>query len=85
MLNEKLLRDKNDFSFFTYSIMNRIINKQKPVQVKMRNGQFVDVVFHHATDNCAEVCFHTEDWEFVWNADGSSYKNSEFDLIEIED
>jgi len=85
MLNEKLLRDKNEFSFFTYTLLNRIINRQKPVQVKMRNGHYIDVVFQDVSDDCLEPYFYAEDWEYVWNVDGSSCKNWEFDLIEIED
>jgi hypothetical protein len=82
MLNEKLLRDKNEFSFFTYTLLNRILNSKQPVKVRMRNGHWINVSFQ---DVCLESCFYAEDWEYVWNADGSSYENWELDLIEIED
>jgi hypothetical protein len=85
MLNEKLLRDKNEFSFFTYTLLNRIANSKQPVKVKMRNGQWINVSFQAVSADCLEPCFYAEDWEYVWNADGSSYENWELDLIEIED
>ena len=87
MINEKLLQTHNDFNHFTYSLMNRIINTGKPVKVKLRDGSYREVLFVDidTDEGPFEPYFYAEDYEYVWNVDGSSCKNCELDMIEIED
>lgn len=86
MINEKMLQTKNDFNHFTYSLMNRIINRGEPIKVKLRNGSYQDILilYQDSEDEYySEPYFFAGDHEYIWNADGSSRDNYELDMIEF--
>ena len=83
MLNKALLASQNELNEFTHALVLECQRNGYAV-VTARNGIRFDVCFCPAQEDGNEhPLFHTLDWQYCWNADGSSVTNPEFDIVEF--
>jgi hypothetical protein len=88
MLNETLLTTQNTYNPFTTKLKELCIGKwfATKILVKLRNGFYVEVEYcdeQYNDDNFEG--FKSEYPSLVWFPNGESYKNSDYDLIEINE
>ena len=83
MLNKALLASRNELNEFTEALAAECQRNGHAV-VSTRDGARFEVNFCDANeDGNDEPLFHTLDWEYCWEADGSSVVNREFDIVEF--
>lgn len=75
MINHAMFADRNKFNSFTTYLKD---NSSPFCIVRLRNNSRAKVMY-----NKFENVFHTADWKFVWNPDGSSVTKDDFDIVEI--
>jgi hypothetical protein len=80
MKNERTTQDCNDITTFSNAVLEDI-RCFGAAKVKIRSKRVIDVVYSAEGDGC----FHTPNWEYVWNNDGTSVKSRNLDMIEIAD
>lgn len=83
MKNLTLLRTHDDFNPFTEEVQNRCLEHGKCL-VKLRDGQWREVICAKDPDEEGSATFRTEDWSFWWYNDGSSPTRDGFDMLEIQ-
>ena len=77
--NTALLASRYELNYFTSELAKRCQN-QGSCLVALRAGNKVNVSFHTSEYSGAPE-FFTHDWEYVWNADGSSVTSKDYDII----
>lgn len=83
MLNKALLANRNELNVFTQALAIEC-QRSSYIVVTARNGIRFDVCFCPArVDGNEHPFFHTLDWQYCWEADGSSVTNREFDIVEF--
>lgn len=83
MLNHALLAKREDLNTFTLYLAEacRVSGSR---QVTLRNQTKMDVQYMRpGEDGNEHPLFYTPDWEYCWNADGSSVVNKDFDIVEF--
>ncbi len=53
--------------------------------VRIRNGYFVQPIFHKAEDQHCSDGFHDDATNHRWETDGKSIQSRDFDMMEIQD
>lgn len=85
MINKAMFPPPEDqLNDFTTIVRYRCLNERfgYKCRVKLRDGRWVDIKYKKES---GDHIFHTEKWDFCWNADGSSVTRDDFDMVEIED
>lgn len=80
MKNHALLKSKYDLNRFTKELKKQIYIQDK-IMVRLRNDNYVFVF--HKTNAEDEDIFFSKNWEYCWNADGSSITSKDYDIIEF--
>jgi hypothetical protein len=84
MLNLTLLATREDYNEFTKRLKSKCLTAGFSL-VKMRNGDWVEVVFSKADEFGNDEHFRTEDIrDHCWYPNGECFSNSSFDLIEFK-
>lgn len=83
MLNHALLTSQDELNAFTTKLKDRI-ERQSPVLCELRSGIYIKITLSR-DDEGNIVSFHSEDWAYCWNLDGSSYTSSQLDIIGFDD
>jgi hypothetical protein len=83
MLNQAMLTQKDVFNEFTLALVN-YYKLNGTATVKLRNDTYIDVKYEGAEDlDETEIPgFRSIDYKYSWHRDGSSYKNTELDIVE---
>lgn len=83
MLNKALLASQNELNEFTEALVLECQSNGYG-EVTTRYGTRFEVYFCDVNaDGNEHPFFHTSDWHYCWNADGSSLTNREFDMVEF--
>jgi len=80
MKNERTTQNFNDITIFSKAVLEDI-RCFGTAKVKIRINRVIEVIYSTEGDGC----FHTPNWEYVWNNDGTSVKSRNLDMIEIAD
>lgn len=84
MLNKALLASRDELNEFTHALSIRC-QRNTDVLVVVRNGELFNIRFCDVGQNGNDCpIFYTSDWHYCWNADGSSTKNRDLDIIECQ-
>lgn len=78
MRNEAMFVRQDELNKFTKKLAKKAA--KKPVKVKLRDGSWDEAVFK---EEDGSKSFHTPDWRRCWNADGSSFTSSDFDIVRM--
>lgn len=72
---------------FTYQVKVNFEHKnsygRSKYRVLLRNGTLAMPIYKEAEDKFCESGFYTEDFSMAWNLDGTSVKNSDYDMMQI--
>ena len=83
MLNKALLTSPSELNEFTHALALECQRNSYAV-VTARNGMQFGVYFCDVNEDGNEhPLFHTLDWQYCWEADGSSVVNRDFDIVEF--
>lgn len=91
MIKNPATQPQNEFNEFTYALYQIIHGKHGwgDYWVKLRNGDLVHPVLYEVSEDMIgleEPHFYTinrENAGYRWNLDGTSLKNSDFDMMEF--
>jgi hypothetical protein len=74
-INHAMFANQNNFNEFTRAL-NDCCTFNGEQLVMLRNKTYVTVKFHIESNS-----FHTENWSYCWNADGSSLTCDDYDIV----
>jgi hypothetical protein len=85
MINHAMLANRNHFNEFTSALQvmclgNSTVGTDHGCDVQLRDGSIRRVYFEVATEG-ENMLFRTDDWNMVWNPDGSSCASHSYDII----
>jgi hypothetical protein len=76
-INHAMFASRDELNSFTEELRQSCIESDDgKVLVILRNKSYVSVMFSDESNT-----FHTENWDLCWNANGSSLKNRELDIV----
>lgn len=83
MRNDAMFDDRNSFNTFTLALKEaiRVQGEKGKIDCTLRNGTKFYVTFKTADHPTCSDSFHTPDWAFCWNLDGSSLTARQFDIV----
>jgi hypothetical protein len=90
MLNETLVTTPDTYNPFTTKLKELCMGELVPTKilVKLRNGFYVEVEYceeQYNNDDDSFERFKSEHPSLVWYPNGQSYKNFDYDLVEINE
>jgi hypothetical protein len=83
MINHAMLANREHFNEFTSALRvmcqgNSTVGTDHGCDVQLRDGSIRRVYFEETEDG---KVFRTNDWDMVWNPDGSSCASHSYDII----
>jgi hypothetical protein len=83
MLNKALLASQNELNEFTHALVLECQRNSYAVVSTRDSAQFEVHFCDVNADGNEHPFFHTADWHYCWNADGSSVTNRALDIVEF--
>jgi hypothetical protein len=86
MINSELIGNRYALNSFTSELLSRINKSEsKTYAVRLRNGKWLEIVYHIQKEVGGTDLFRDPEWNYVWDMNGGSVTSEQYDIVEIPD